>query len=92
MNEQMMLDVLTRSMWVATMCAAPLLILGGGVGLLISMLQAATQINEPAVAFVPKIGALALALVFMGPWLTDQLASFTTELYERVATIGGARE
>jgi flagellar biosynthetic protein FliQ len=92
MNEALMHEVLTRGMWIATICTAPLLAVGGGVGLLISIVQAATQLNEPAIAFVPKLMALGVALVFLGPWITDQLSGYTTSLYTLVAEIGAMPE
>ena len=87
MNEQMMLNILTRGMWVATMCTAPLLAIGGGVGLLVALVQAATQLNEPALTFVPKLAALGIALVFLGPWLTEQLVMYNVELYKLISEV-----
>lgn len=87
MNEQAMLDVLNRGLWVAAMCTAPVLAIGGGVGLLMALLQAATQVNETAVTFVPKITAIGIVLAFLGPWFTDQLVRYHTELFEMISTI-----
>lgn len=87
MSEEMMLGFLNRGLWVAAMCTAPILAIGGGVGLLMALLGAATQVNETAVTFVPKVASVALVLVFMGPWLTDQLVRFHQELFETVAQV-----
>lgn len=87
MSEEMMLGFLTRGLWVAAMCTAPILAIGGGVGLLMALLGAATQVNETAVTFVPKVASVALVLVFMGPWLTDQLVRYHQELFDTIAQV-----
>lgn len=87
MSEDVMLGFLNRGLWVAAMCTAPLLAVGGGVGLVMALLQAATQVNETAVTFVPKVAAIGLVMVFLGPWLTDQLVRYNTELFEAIAEV-----
>lgn len=91
MTEDQMLQILTRGLWVATLCIAPLLAIGGGVGLLVALIQAATQLNEPAISFVPKLAALGVALVFLGPWLTDIVTGFHIELYQMIAEVSATQ-
>lgn len=86
-SEEAMLGFLSRGLWVAAMCTAPVLAIGGGVGLIMALLQAATQVNETAITFVPKVAAVALVLVVLGPWLTDQLVRYYAELFESIATV-----
>ncbi len=61
---------------------APLLIVALGVGLLISIFQAATQINEQTLTFVPKLVAIALVLLFAGSWMMQLLMAFTYRVFE----------
>lgn len=69
------------------MAAAPMLIIGMVIGLLVSIFQAATQINEQTLTFVPKIVAVFVTLVIFGPWLIKLLILFTTGLFETMATL-----
>ncbi len=69
-------------------CALPMLLAGMVVGLLISIIQAATQVNEMTMTFVPKIIAvLATGVIFL-PWIIGNLVRFTNEIFTRVAAIG----
>jgi flagellar biosynthetic protein FliQ len=61
--------------------AAPILIVALVVGLLISILQATTQLQEMTLVFVPKIVAVFAALIFFGPWMMNVLVGFTEALY-----------
>jgi flagellar biosynthetic protein FliQ len=59
----------------------PLLLAGLVVGLLVSVFQAVTQIQEMTLSFIPKILAMVVVIVVLGPWMLGQLESFTIELY-----------
>jgi len=61
--------------------ALPLLLVGLGVGLIISVFQAVTQIQEQTLTFIPKIVATVVVLVVGGPWMLDQLLQYTQELW-----------
>lgn len=63
------------------MVALPLLGVGLGVGLIISIIQAATQIQEATLAFVPKIIAMFLALLFAFPWIMDKIVTYTRDIF-----------
>ena len=65
--------------------AGPMLAAGMLVGLIISIFQAATQINEMTMTFVPKIIAVFVVLVLALPWIISQMTSFTTGIFERLA-------
>ncbi|WFE68991.1 flagellar biosynthesis protein FliQ [Thiomicrospira sp. R3] len=74
---------------VVTLLAAPLLIPALLVGLLIGMFQAATQINEMTLSFIPKLAVVGIALVIAGPWMLTTLLSFTIELYMNIPNLIG---
>lgn len=64
--------------------AAPILIIGMAVGLIISILQATTSIQEQTLSFVPKIAAILLALIMFGPWMFTTLSQYTQNLFARI--------
>ncbi len=66
------------------MLSLPLLVTGMVIGLLVSIFQAATQIQEMTLIFVPKILAVMAALIFFSPWLLEILTSYTTRLYMNI--------
>jgi flagellar biosynthesis protein FliQ len=65
--------------------AGPMLLAGMAVGLVISIVQAATQVNEMTMSFVPKIVAVFVVLVLSLPWTIGQLTAFTRNMFERIA-------
>ena len=69
---------------VALMLAAPLLLIALIVGLLISIFQAATQINEATLSFIPKLLSTFLRLILAGPWMLQVMVSFIRRLYESI--------
>jgi flagellar biosynthetic protein FliQ len=70
------------------MLAAPMLICALVVGLLISVFQAATQINEQTMTFVPKIVAVLVSLILFAPWMIQKMISFTSGILASIATVG----
>lgn len=68
--------------------SGPMLIAAMVVGLIISIFQAATQINEQTMTFIPKIVAVFITLLIFGPWLMNLLVTFTTGILTSIATIG----
>jgi flagellar biosynthetic protein FliQ len=70
-----------QSIELTLMISLPLLGVGLGVGLLVSIFQAATQIQEATLAFIPKILAMFVALLFAFPWIMDKLLTFTREIF-----------
>ena len=73
-----------QALMVAFMISAPILITGLLVGIVISILQAATQVQEQTLAFVPKILAMMLALFIFMPWMLRTLVGFTRELIQNM--------
>ncbi len=74
----------STAMKVTLLIAAPVLVATMVVGLLISILQAATQIQEMTLTFVPKVIVAALVLLFLGPWMIRVLVDFTVQLYRNI--------
>jgi len=68
--------------------SAPMLIAAMVIGLVISIFQAATQINEQTMTFIPKIVAVFVTLLIFGPWIMDLLVTFTTGIFNQIATVG----
>jgi flagellar biosynthetic protein FliQ len=88
--EDMVLRVAREGLLLALLCSAPPVLAALVVGLLMGVLQAATQIQEQTLNLVPKIIAVSLALVVAGPWIGAQLLRFTEALLATVAVIGRA--
>jgi len=87
MTDSTVLDLAQRSVAVALMLSAPVLGFGLLVGLVVSVFQAATQIQEMTLSFVPKILAAAAAVVIFGPWMLRSLITFTTKLLVSIPTL-----
>ena len=73
-----------EAIFVALVAAAPVLILSMVVGLVISLFQAVTQIQEPTLAFIPKIVVSALAILFFGPFILAMLTDFTSRIFSNI--------
>jgi len=71
------------------MMAAPMLVIGMLVGLIVSIFQATTSIQEQTLTFVPKIAAILGALMIFGPWILNSMVQFTLRLMARIAEISG---
>lgn len=80
MTESDVLQLGINSMEVAVMIAMPLLGVTLVLGLIVSVFQAATQINEMTLSFIPKLIGLVLSIVFFGPWILDVIVVYTKEL------------
>ncbi|TFG64891.1 MAG: flagellar biosynthesis protein FliQ [Spirochaetales bacterium] len=64
--------------------SAPMLLIGMAVGLIISVIQATTSIQEQTLTFVPKIAAILLALMLFGPWIFSSMTQYTLTLFNRI--------
>jgi len=78
-----------EAMKITALMAAPLLLSALVVGLLIGMFQAATQIQEMTLSFIPKLAMMALALVLLGPWMIHLVVNFTERLYANIPALIG---
>jgi flagellar biosynthetic protein FliQ len=89
MTPEYVMDLAHRMLLVTSMIAAPLLLIALIAGLIIGMFQAATQINESTLSFIPKLMLLVLTLFVAGPWILRVLTDFTRDLYTSIPTVIG---
>jgi flagellar biosynthetic protein FliQ len=89
MTPENVMDLAHSMLLVTTMIAAPLLLIALLAGLVIGMLQAATQINEATLSFIPKLLLLVLTLFAVGPWILRVLVDFTHDLYTNIPNVIG---
>ena len=87
MTDQTVIDIGAKTLWVAIEVAAPALLAAMVIGLLVSIFQAATQINEQTLSFIPKIIAMTAAIVFFGPWIMQIMMNFTIEMLQSISRI-----
>lgn len=87
MTQEMIIQLASSAVWTLLKVSAPLLLVSLVVGLLVSILQATTQIQEQTLSFVPKIVAVFLALVFFGPWIMEELKTFTIDIFKQIAEV-----
>lgn len=84
MTPEAVLDIGTQGLLIAAKLAAPLLITALVVGFAISLLQSITQVQEVTLSFVPKIVAVALALLIAGNWMISEIVQFTEMMFDRI--------
>ena len=89
MDADSVVQIGRQAMEVTVLLAAPVLLASLAVGLLIAMFQAATQINEMTLSFVPKLAVVAAVLMFGGPWMLRQITGFTERLIENIPFLIG---
>jgi flagellar biosynthetic protein FliQ len=82
MTPESIMEFGQHAMYVAMLVAAPLLLTALAVGLLVGVIQAATQINEMTLSFIPKLMAMAVVALIAGPWMLRMLVQFTRQLIE----------
>ncbi|EKD34204.1 MAG: hypothetical protein ACD_75C02429G0011 [uncultured bacterium] len=87
MNPELAVDICRKAIQTILLGSAPMLIIGLIIGLLVSIFQAATQINEQTLTFVPKIVAVFVTMLVFGPWLIKLLVTFTIDLFEVMTTL-----
>lgn len=81
------MGVIQHSMVVAVKMVAPVLIISMAVGLIISIFQAATQIHEQTLTFVPKLIAIAIVLVLLGSWMMESMSDFVIYIFNTITEI-----
>lgn len=79
------MQIFTEAVWLAFRIGVPLLLVGMVVGLIIAILQAATQIHEQTLTFAPKVIIVALTLLMLGPWMMNSLIDFFNRMFELIA-------
>jgi flagellar biosynthetic protein FliQ len=87
MTESYILSFAQNAALMALVLAAPVLLASLLIGSLVSLFQAATQINEVTLTFIPKIIGIGLVLAILGSWMTQKLLAFATEIFSNLATM-----
>lgn len=87
MTPELVVQLARRSFETALLLAAPLLLFSLVVGLVISVFQAVTSINEATLAFAPKIIAVMVAMIIFFPWMMSYMSDFTREVYSFIAVM-----
>ncbi|HEX3037494.1 MAG TPA: flagellar biosynthesis protein FliQ [Oscillospiraceae bacterium] len=80
-------DVMQAAMVVALKLSAPILVISILIGLVISIFQAATQVHEQTLTFVPKMAAIALILILLGPWMMETMNDFVKYIFELIVKL-----
>ena len=89
MTPETVMSMGAQAVKLTLLVAAPLLLVALAVGLVISIFQAATQINEATLSFIPKLVAVFAMLVFAGPWMLAQMVDYIRELFSSIPHIIG---
>jgi len=82
MNENIIIDIARQTLWLIIKVSAPMLIASLVVGLIVSVIQTVTSIQEQTLTFVPKLIAVFLVLMICGSWIFTEVKDFTVELFK----------
>lgn len=88
MTEEFVINLGREALLTVLMVGGPILGLGLLAGLMVSIFQATTQINEQTLTFIPKIVIVLIAIVVFGPWMYNKMMEFTTNVFAAIPTIG----
>jgi flagellar biosynthetic protein FliQ len=88
MTQEMILGHAQQAVMMMLMLAGPLLLVSLVVGLAVSIFQAVTQVNEMTLTFVPKVVAIFVVLIVMGPWMMQMLLGYTANTFTSIALVG----
>ena len=89
MTQDTVMELTTQLLVLTIKLGAPLLGVALAIGLLVSVFQAVTQIQEQTLSFIPKLIALAAVIVIGGPWMLGELLSYTTDLWSAIPDLAG---
>lgn len=81
MDEKMILDLYSQAMYVTLLVSSPMMLVAMTVGLIIAVFQATTQINEATLTFVPKLFAVFITMLVLGPWILQVLVQYTQGVF-----------
>lgn len=87
MTEQTVIDLGLRAIWICCLISAPALVSILVTGLIVSILQAATQVNEQTLSFIPKIIVMTAALAVSGPWILETFIHFTIGIFDKIPLV-----
>lgn len=85
MSVDLIMEVMSDALYTSFKLAAPVLVISVLVGLVIAIFQAATQVHEQTLTFVPKLIAIGMSLLFLGPWMIELMSDFTLRLFEVIS-------
>jgi flagellar biosynthesis protein FliQ len=88
-NQDTVVNLASQAMSLALKVAGPLLIAALVIGIVVSIFQAITQIQEQSLSLIPKIAGIAVVIVLLGPWMLSQLTAYTTSLFNSIPTLVG---
>jgi flagellar biosynthesis protein FliQ len=86
MTIELVVDICRRAIQATLMISGPMLLAGMIVGLIVSIFQATTQINEQTLTFIPKIVAVFITLLLMTPWIIHTMTTFASSIFTTIAT------
>lgn len=89
MTPESVMSLAQQAMEITVLISAPLLLASLAIGLLVSIFQAATSINEMTLSFIPKLLVVFLVLVLAGPWMIEQILDYMTTLFTNIPTMLG---
>jgi flagellar biosynthetic protein FliQ len=88
MQADQAVDLLNRALWVSALVGAPVLVVVLLIGLLISVVQVATQLQESTLAYIPKLIVAAVMLLLIGGWMIHQITRFAISAFGVIPTLG----
>ncbi|KAB7708064.1 flagellar biosynthesis protein FliQ [Bacillus aerolatus] len=89
MNSEMVISLAEKGVYTTIIICGPLLVVALVVGLAVSIFQATTQIQEQTLAFIPKIVAVLVGLIFFGPWMLSKMLSYTLDIFTNLTRFVG---
>ena len=89
MTPEVVMNIGRQALEMTLMLSAPLLLAGLVIGLIISIFQAATQINEATLSFIPKLIGIFLVLILAGPWILQSMVDYIRQLFESIPQLIG---
>ncbi|MEK4875137.1 flagellar biosynthesis protein FliQ [Bacillus sp. FSL W8-0102] len=89
MNPEMVISLAEKGVYMILILSGPIMLIGLIVGLVVSIFQAMTQIQEQTLAFIPKIVAMLVGLVFFGPWMLHHMISYTSQILSNLTQFVG---
>lgn len=89
MTPETVISIAEQGVWMVMLISGPLLLLALVVGLVVSIFQATTQIQEQTLAFIPKIVAVLLGIIFFGPWMLNHMLSYANDIFNNLTRFIG---
>ncbi|BCR06621.1 flagellar biosynthetic protein FliQ [Desulfuromonas versatilis] len=89
MTPEFVIDIGRQAVEMVLLLSAPMLLAAVVIGLIVSIFQAATQINEQTMTFIPKIVAVLVSLILFAPWMIQKMLAFSNGIFASLVTLGG---